>query len=123
MNAQELLSELERLGVELEATGDGLRYRPRSAVSSELVVELKMHKRQVLALLLVEHDADSTADIVPPGGRDLFDDSDDLVSPPNACPVCHTLRLWQSIRGDWRCLTCDPPLRWQQFVRKSRVLK
>ena len=51
MTAAELLSELTRLGIEVVASGDRLRYRPRSAVAPDLAAKLKMHKPELLALL------------------------------------------------------------------------
>jgi hypothetical protein len=51
MSTPELLSELDRLGVRLEADGDRLRYSPRSALTPELFARLKAHKAELLALL------------------------------------------------------------------------
>ena len=44
MTAADLLANLARLGVEVVAYGDRLRYRPRSAVTPDLVERLKTHK-------------------------------------------------------------------------------
>ena len=49
MTATEILVELERRGVELIAAGDRLRFRPREAVSRELVEALARHKAEILA--------------------------------------------------------------------------
>ena len=53
MRASELLAKLRGRGVKLEASlrGDWLRYRPKSAVGSELLEQLKEHKPQLLRLL------------------------------------------------------------------------
>jgi len=58
MSAAELLADLDRLGVRLEADGDRLRYHPRSALTGELVARLKAHKGDLLAMLRpVSHEA------------------------------------------------------------------
>lgn len=51
MNAAELLLDLGRLGIRLEAHGDRLRYSPRSALTPDLLDRLKSHKAELLALL------------------------------------------------------------------------
>ena len=51
MSAAELLANLDRLGVRLEAHGDRLRYQPRSALTPDLLVRPKAHKADVLAML------------------------------------------------------------------------
>ena len=54
MNAPQLLTDLTRLGIQLEAHGDGLRYSPRSAVTPYLVERIKTHKPALLAILRYE---------------------------------------------------------------------
>jgi hypothetical protein len=51
MTAAELLTDLERLGVRLEAHGERLRFFPQSAVTGDLLAALKQHKGDVLKLL------------------------------------------------------------------------
>jgi len=51
MRAAELLLDLGRLGIRLEADGERLRYFPRSALTPDLLDRLKAHKADVLALL------------------------------------------------------------------------
>lgn len=46
-----LLAELTSLGIELQALGDRLRFRPQSAMTAELVARVKVHKPGLLALL------------------------------------------------------------------------
>jgi TubC N-terminal docking domain len=50
-DAGTLLMELTGLGVEVQANGDGLRFRPRSALTPDLVERLKTHKPEILAIL------------------------------------------------------------------------
>ncbi len=51
MNARALLEELRGYGVELNTEGEQLRYRPKSAVTPELLDRLKVYKVGVLKLL------------------------------------------------------------------------
>jgi TubC N-terminal docking domain len=54
MNAKALLAELRERGVELMTEGDLLRYRPRSAITPELLDRLRAHKPTILKLLAWE---------------------------------------------------------------------
>jgi hypothetical protein len=52
-----LLSELDRLGVELRAHGDRLRYAgPAEAVTPELLARLKAYKSELLSLSVWDED-------------------------------------------------------------------
>ena len=52
MSIQALLTELDQLGVKLEADGNRLRYAGRQGVISRPLVErLRAHKADLLALL------------------------------------------------------------------------
>jgi len=51
MSPAELLMDLGRLGIRLEADGERLRYHPRSALTPDLMVRLKAHKPALLAML------------------------------------------------------------------------
>ena len=51
MSAAELLLDLARRGIRLEAHGERLRYFPRSAVTPDLLDRLKAHKGELLAML------------------------------------------------------------------------
>ncbi|MGD8453221.1 MAG: hypothetical protein PVJ57_15490 [Phycisphaerae bacterium] len=57
-----LLAELTALGIELQARGDRLRFRPQSAMTAELVARVNTHKPGLLALLTdTRTPADDTA--------------------------------------------------------------
>lgn len=51
MNAEELLAEVEALGVTVHREGDVLKLRPGSAVPPALVEELRAHKAELLELV------------------------------------------------------------------------
>lgn len=51
MSAADLLLDLGRLGIRLEAGADRLRYFPRSALTPDLLDRLKAHKAELLAML------------------------------------------------------------------------
>ena len=46
-----MLTEAARLGIELQAHGDKLRYRPRDRMTLALADRLRAHKTDVLAIL------------------------------------------------------------------------
>ena len=71
MTATELLADLDRRGVRLEARGDRLRYAPRSALTPELVERLRSHKTELLAVL---SDAGAGSSQFPAPVDDLADD-------------------------------------------------
>lgn len=47
----ELMADLERAGIELQADGDRLRFRPQSAIPPDLAARLKANKAGILAML------------------------------------------------------------------------
>lgn len=49
--ATRLLLELTRRGIELQAHGHQIRYRPRSAMAPDLAEQVKVHKIALLAIL------------------------------------------------------------------------
>lgn len=54
MDARELRATLERLGVELAADGERLRYRPQCAVTPVLRAAMTQRRDELLALLVAE---------------------------------------------------------------------
>lgn len=79
-----LLAELHRLGIAVKADGDRLRFRPRNAVSDELLAALRQHKTEILATLTrqVESPPTNTADVVPVFGREAQPVAGDADDPP-----------------------------------------
>ena len=51
MSAADLLLDLSRLGIRLEADGERLRYFPRSVLTPNLLGRLKAHKAELLTML------------------------------------------------------------------------
>lgn len=51
MSAADLLLDLDRLGIQVEADGERLQYFPRSALTPDLLDRLKAHKADLLAVL------------------------------------------------------------------------
>jgi hypothetical protein len=49
-----LLSELKEQGITLQAHGNRLRYRPRSAVGPELLALLQKHKADIIRIINLE---------------------------------------------------------------------
>jgi hypothetical protein len=59
MSAADLLLELNRQGIRLEANGDRLRYHPQSALTPDLLARLKAHKAELLAILSTNQQAET----------------------------------------------------------------
>lgn len=55
--AADLLTELDRLGIQLEADGEYLRFRPREKVMADLVGWMKAHKAELLTVLATRRTA------------------------------------------------------------------
>ena len=51
MNAEELLTEVEALGMTVHLDGEVLRFRPGSVVPPDLVEELRAHKPELVELV------------------------------------------------------------------------
>jgi hypothetical protein len=49
------------------------------------------------------------------------DEAIELTDPPDPCPECGTLELWQTLAGNWRCLHCDPPTKARRL--RERVVR
>ena len=63
MTVAELLNETQRLGIELAAHGDRLRYHPRSAMTPDLAERLRKHKAELLVALRTGSDRSDTEGI------------------------------------------------------------
>ena len=131
MSTAELLIELARQGIRLEASEGRLRYHPRSAASPELIERMQAHKADLLRSAAGDAmskpnsatppDASSAAAMRDPPGW-LADGIDPAELAP--CPACGTLEQWQTAAGNWRCRRCDPPtqaMRWLEH--RERILK
>jgi len=118
----ELVADLARLGIRLEAHGNRLRYSPRSAVTPDLADRMKTHKGELLAILRPEAGAAIASD-----DDQRTDDSEagraEVIDPPGPCPKCGRLELWETLAGDWRCLRCDPPTTARRLRTRAVRLK
>ncbi len=157
MSAAQLMTDLARLGIRIEAHGDRLRYSPRSAVTPNLTNRMKAHKGELLAILRRDPEAPAIdltnatqvwqAALDRLEGDPLFppdvieglqaadarwaddpeagetDEGIEVIDPPDPCPECGTLELWQSLAGDWRCLRCDPPTKARRLREQAARLK
>ena len=93
MTAHDLLAELDRRGIAIEAHGDRLRYSPRSAVTPDLAHRMKAHKAALLAILAGEPwPPDVTDDVNKWHWENITSaDRDYLLGPrnwPAPCPWC-----------------------------------
>jgi len=98
MSAAATITELQRLGIQLEADGDRLRYRPQSGLPPELLARLKAHKAELLALLRLALD--------PPALR---------VVPSQAAPAIIAKRVCKCGSTTW----LDVPIHNGQSIRRD----
>jgi hypothetical protein len=137
MNATELLSDLTRQGIRLEAQGERLRYFPRSAVTADLIERMKAHKGELLAMVAAKageaagvsgRSVDHASKVVATGAPELIKSD---VWPagsiaPDAitqCSECGSLELWQTVAGNWRCLRCDPPTVSRRLAERAAKIR
>ena len=136
MSATQLMTDLARLGIHIEAHGDRLRYSPRSAVTPDLADRMKAHKGDLLAILRCRN-GPTTQPIAKvgrawiklrrsDGGMDWVRSGTDVdhlevIDLPDPCPQCGMLEMWQTLPGDWRCQRCDSPTTaWRLLERAER---
>lgn len=101
----ELLLECDAHGIRLSPDGDeGLTIdAPEDALAPDLIERMKVHKAELLAILRPRTDG-SAIDLTDQAGE-----TDEAIAPPDPCPECGSLELWETLTGRWRCLKCDPP--------------
>lgn len=108
MLVSEILAEVGRQGVSLFSKGDRLRFWPKSALTPELLEELKRHKAEILAVLGEEpvRSASEVREIARAhlGPSKPFDPSEHPApADPGRDPLVHRdtdkARFFQ---GDWR---------------------
>lgn len=110
MNANNLLTDLTRLGILLEAQGDRLRYWPRSAVTPDLAKCMTSHKGELLAILTGSEYRSELTTEANEQYWNFIDDADRnyLLAPrtwPSPCPWCggrlrHS-KACDDLRVDW----------------------
>jgi hypothetical protein len=123
----QILTDLAQLGIRIEAHGNRLRYSPRSAVTPDLVKQMRANKAELLTALTPSAAA---ADLLCPWckGSDLADADAGLrcaacdqiawvphvegglvrmdhigneeIDLPDPCEECGSLDLWRSVAAD-----------------------
>ena len=94
MTATQILSELQHRGVSLEVAGDKLRFRPKAAVTPDLVEALRRRKSEILAVLR-ESPAPVKARV---RGQDVVTET----AQAEICFHCHGEKIC-------RCISCAVP--------------
>ncbi|MGA2797778.1 MAG: hypothetical protein ABSE63_09380 [Thermoguttaceae bacterium] len=46
----------------------------------------------------------------------------EVIDPPDPCPKCNSLELWQNALGDWRCMICDPPTTALRLLKRVEII-
>ena len=136
----DLLAECDAHGIRLIVARDGglTIDAPQDALTPDMLDWLKAHKADLLTLMRPEApDADRPlrddpfADWIEQRGQDgelswthpdHASDNTETIDPPDPCPKCGTLELWQTLAGNWRCLRCDPPTTARRLAKQARLL-
>lgn len=86
-----ILEDLEKSGIKVELTQEGIKLFPKDKVTKDIVELVKRHKKELRQLLTKQ------------GHTQL------LPQPKEPCYVCGDYNWWLSIYGNWVCGTCHPP--------------
>ncbi len=57
-SAAHLMADLHPRGIDVQVTGDTIRYRPRDAVTPDLMQRLQTHKVELLAMSIIQNALD-----------------------------------------------------------------
>ena len=102
MIAAEIVADLARRGIRLEAHGERLRYYPRSALTLDQLDKLTIHKSELLTLLSRASDFD-------------FDSALDAELAPIIDPVTTTQEICRCGSTTWQ----DVPIHDGQSIRRD----
>ena len=108
MTAMDVLSELKRRGVQVEAHGGLLRFWPRNAVSSDLLEMLRQQKAEILKLLVLVVGETAPARLARIRGRDAVT----VVRGADVCWHCKGTKFC-------RCISCGvqtPDMGWSPGI-------
>jgi hypothetical protein len=47
----------------------------------------------------------------------------EVIDPPDPCPKCNSLELWQNVLGDWRCMICEPHILSLRLLRRVEIIR
>jgi hypothetical protein len=108
-SAADLLAELDGLGIQLEADGEHLRFRPREKVTADLAGRMKMHKPELVARLKA-HKAELLAVLRP-----AHESAPALPAPTGDPPAKLTKAVCRCGSTTWR----DVPIHGGQSVRRD----
>jgi hypothetical protein len=136
--ADDVLNELQGLGIEFQPDGDSLWVRPQGRLTPELLLRLRDHKTELLALLQTDNtvyahetrpDAETGGVVLPavpqdgdlagwsefttPDGRHGWQREDvadeRIIDIPTPCPTCKGIVFWWDVTGGRHCEACTPP--------------
>lgn len=99
----QILSEIQKKGVILEAKGDQLIYRaPKGIMTPILKSTIKKYKAEILDLIKKEK-------VLSPSGQ--FKQLTNR-STPRSCYACKSSKWWRrkELKGRWICVQCHPPI-------------
>jgi len=131
MSASTLMANLATQGIRLEARGDRLCYRPRQAMTPELVQQVKAHKAELLTFLATADMPETTLEAFqafdrdPTKAVDAIKNSTVKDSTAAQCGRCHSteyrdtpIHNGQSVRRD--CAECGRFIDFPQWYGLDR---
>jgi hypothetical protein len=96
MSTLQLMTDLDRLGIQLEAHGDQLRYSPKAAMTPELAERVKTHKPALLVILAAN---DVHAAVLWQAALDLLEEDPEF--PPETLAACRGAEAsWDRSSGE-----------------------
>ncbi len=118
MTAPQLLSELQKRGIKLNARGNKLQYdAPKGELAPKDIEAIRLNKAALLSLLEgSDHEAYSDCGDFDPQHWD------DLPEPVD-CLKCGSFNSWWDLLGDRHCMTCDPPLKAIRLLKVTERIR
>ena len=106
--ADRLLDDLAHRGCILGLDGDGRLVM--DGVPPDLANDVARHEAELIRILKIETASMAEAMVK-------------IIDPPDPCPKCEFMELWQTLAGNWRCLRCDPPAQARRLRERADRLR
>jgi hypothetical protein len=127
----DLLDELDRLGIMLQADGDRLRFHPREVVTPDMMARLRVHKTELLTMLQTPGAAtDKFVDWIERPGPDGYVTFEspaaadmEILDVPAPCPQCGGIVPWWDLLGELHCEHCEPRTKSEAIRRRALELR
>ena len=75
-----------------------------------------------MASAVTNHEADLTR-ILKVEAASMAEAMEKIIDPPDPCPKCGSLELWETLARSWRCQRCDPPTKARRLRERAARLR